>query len=487
MASKLNKSRRARKRSSIAKGTIPQKYYELPLRTYQSGGPQAANIDPMTAQWLTSLSTFPNDIHPGAGVFTYSQFRQMAATPYVASIIFTRMNQGSDFALPQPDPYSLGADVERTDGSPMLKKDRAVAGEIMEMYLNGGDRYFPGGSEAAIRALIAQTLTYDQANFEPLIDHATQKPYGWCPADAATIRRAAPTPKQLRDYRWDPDETAYVQVINNRVVKEFSRHEMSWCVRNRDASIYRYGYGAPELEKAITLITAIINAVIHNTVNYTTGIHSQNIIEAGILGNEERISTFERSVSSSMSGPRQSRRTPVIQTNPVLQEYIKVHPLGATNKDMEFSEWINFLKKSLCSLFQMDPAELGDIYGNEGQKQQMNQTSPSERIFASKERGLRPLMRQIARWLNDFLITPYWPGYKIVFKGFDAQSEERKLELDMKAVTGILTPDELRQERGRDPFGDPISQRPLNALWGPWTQQQLDAAQGLLDDPDFFL
>lgn len=478
---------RRHRRLSKAQDKLPKEAYNIATGRSMASqfGPRAANVDPLTSQWLTSLNTFPNDIHPGVGMLTYSHLRSMARVPYVASIIMTRMNQASDFAFAQPDPYSLGHVIQPIDkGRPLTRKDRVIMGEIQEMVLNAGDKYFPGGFEAALRQIVADTLTFDQVNVEPLMDHATQKPYGYCPVDPSTIRRAVPDRKVLADLRWDYDETAFVQVINNRIVREFNRHDLSWWIRNQESGIYRYGYGAPELEKAVSIVAALINAIIHNTVNYTTGIHSQNIIEAAILGNEERVGTLEKLISSSVSGPRQSRRTPVIQVNPNLQEYLKVHPLGSTNKEMEFSEWINFLKKQLASLFQMDPAELGDIFGNEGQKQQMNQTSPSDRIFASKERGLRPLMRRIARWFNDFLIKPYWPGYQLVFTGFDAQSEEKKLEMDLKAVTAIVSPNELRAERGLDPYDDPVSERPLNALYTAYIQNELDNQGGGLGVED---
>ena len=94
-------------------------------------------------------------------------------------------------------------------------------------------------------------------------------------------------------------------------------------------------------------------------------------------------------------------------------------------------------------------------------------------------------MRQIARWFNDFLIKPYWPGYQLVFKGFDADSEEKRLELDLKAATTFLSPNELRIRRGLDPFDDPVSQRPLNALYSAYIQSELDsqfASSGVDDD-----
>ena len=479
------------KRQALQKSRIPLKAYEIQTGSSMEAQmpPRAANVDVLTQQWLSTQSVFPNDIHPGVGAMTYSQLRGMARVPYCAAIILTRMNQGTDFAFPQPDEFSLGFAIEpEKKGRILTRADRIAMAEIQEMFLNGGDVFVPGGSQTAIRQVIHDTLVFDQVNCEPLMNHMTQKPYGYCLADPATIRRAIPTREMLKDMRWDDNESALVQVMHNRIVREFSRHEMSMWIRNRETAVARLGYGAPEFEKVIGLVAALVNAIIHNSVNYTTGVHSQSIIEAGILGGDERIMTLERLITSSVSGVRQNRRTPVVQTNPNLQEYLKVHPLGSMTKEMEFNEWINFLKKQICSVFQMDPAELGDIFGNEGQKQQMNQTSPSDRIFASKERGLRPLMWTISRWFNDFLIQPYWPGYKLVFKGFNAQSAEKKLEMDLKAVTAILSPDELRIERGLEPFGDPVSSRPLNALYSAWIEQQLMNEGGnMLDDPSTFL
>lgn len=447
--------------------------------------PNSANFDPLSSAWIQAYTAIPNDIHIGTGVFTYSMLRMMSRVPWVAMILLTRMNQGSEYAVPLESDYSLGYTFVPDSPGALSRKDKQNISEMRDLCDTAGGDYFPGGMESFVRAVIYNTYTFDQVNVEKLMNLKTGKPWGFIPVDPATIRRKAPSIDEMKSMRWDYSKSGFVQFVNSRVVNEYTSDQMAFWIRNREDNIYRLGYGAPELEKCSTIVYAIVTAVVHNVVNYTTGVHSQNLIEAGLVGGDQRLETFDRTLAAATSGIRNSRRTPVVQTNPAMDEYLKVHQLTHPNKDMEFSEWLNILKKDLYALFQMDPAENGNIFGNEGQKQQMNQTSPSERIAASKERGLRPLMRIIQRWLNDWLIKPYWPGYRLVFRGFDAVTEEKKLELDLKAVTAYTSPDEIRIARGLKPWGDPVSSRPLNALYTAYVQAEFNkqAGDGISDDP----
>jgi hypothetical protein len=448
--------------------------------------PRAANFDPLSSAWVQAYTAIPNDIHLGTGIFTYSMLRMMSRVPWVAMILLTRMNQAAEYAAPLESDYSLGYTFIPDSPGALSRKDKQNIGEMQELFDTSGAEFFPGGFEAFMRAVVYNTYTFDQVNAEKLMNAKTGKPWAFIPVDPTTVRRKAPSMEETKDLRWDYSKSGFVQFINNRIVNEYTPDQMAFWIRNREDNIYRLGYGAPELEKSATIVYALVTAIVHNIVNYTTGVHSQNIVEAGLVGGDQRLDTFERTLAAATSGIRNSRRTPVVQTNPALEEYLKVHQLTHPNKEMEFSEWINILKKDLYALFQMDPAENGNIFGNEGQKQQMNQTSPSERISASKERGLRPLMRIIQRWLNEWLIKPYWPGYRLIFRGFDTLTEEKKLELDLKAVTAYTSPDEIRIARGLVPWGDPVSSRPLNALYSAYAQAEMDKQNmgGMPDEAD---
>jgi hypothetical protein len=91
-------------------------------------------------------------------------------------------------------------------------------------------------------------------------------------------------------------------------------------------------------------------------------------------------------------------------------------------------------------------------------------------------------MRTIQRWINEFIIEPHWPGYRMSFRGFDSVTEEKKIDLDLKAVATFLSPNELRIERGLEPWDDPVSKRPLNALYTAYIQNELVKEQAPIED-----
>lgn len=86
-----------------------------------------------------------------------------------------------------------------------------------------------------------------------------------------------------------------------------------------------------------------------------------------------------------MSTVYNSHKIPVVQG--IDLEWID---LQQTNRDMEFTEWIKFLMVLVCSVYRMDPSELGfqfqdaaRVFGQDGQK---------ERLDHSKQKGLTPLL-----------------------------------------------------------------------------------------------
>ena len=64
--------------------------------------------------------------------------------------------------------------------------------------------------------------------------------------------------------------------------------------------------------------------------------------------------------------------------------------LQSNNKDMEFQQWMEFLIIMLCSVFTIDPSELG--YQFQKQAQIFGQQGQKERIQHSKKKGLKPLL-----------------------------------------------------------------------------------------------
>jgi hypothetical protein len=170
---------------------------------------------------------------------------------------------------------------------------------------------------------------------------------------------------------------------------------------------------------------------------------------------------------SMMIGPKNAKRTPIIQLDPSREtgEDIKAISLSQNNRDMEYSSWINWLLKIAAAVFQIDPAEIGFVYGTEGQSATMNERGPQERIAHSRDKGLRPFMRAIQSWINCWLIEPYDDDFKFEFVGFDVYSEQNKVEMDIKRVRSFMTINEVRAEHDLPPLDGPTGDLILDGVY----------------------
>lgn len=409
--------------------------------------PNSWDLDPLLAATMFGGAT-PNEVHLGARGMTYYGLDQLARTPYVAPILSTRLTQIAEFAQRQPDRHSSGFRVvlRDTDKTP-TKAEKARAREIENMILTAGGKYGNGSFEGFVRSIMGDSLTLDQANAEILEDRAGRA-VGFVAVDAATIRRARPSEESYRSGRsiYTEGMAQYVQVVDQRIVAEFDGDQMMWGVRRPRTRRQYYGYGNPELIEAITVITDLVNAQTFNSVNFTNGVNVNSILAVMAHMSPKSWNSLKTSITAKLSGVGNARRLPMVLLNPDRKEDLKPIKLGETNRDMEFSQHIAFNLKVLCACMGMDPAELGFVYGSEGQTSAMNGQGPTERIIASKERGLRPKLRSLEHWMNRWFVHRVDEAFNFTISGYDAVSREAKLDLDIKAVKSLRTINEVRAE-----------------------------------------
>ena len=129
--------------------------------------------------------------------------------------------------------------------------------------------------------------------------------------------------------------------------------------------------------------------------------------------------------------------------------------------------------KIACAVYTMDPAELGFIYGNEGQNSAMNGANPEGRVIASKERGLRPLLRSLQTWFNQYLIYPNDEDFQFEFVGLDTMTEKDRIDLDVKIARGFKTINEVRLEHDLDPLPLKMADSILDSTFMSMASQEL--------------
>lgn len=444
--------------------------------------PKAWNWNPSEfAQSISSLTEIYSGLHPGTLGMDYATLYTASRVAVIGAIIGTRVSQIAEFASPQKSRYGTGYRIRLRDfhdkRSP-TKAQRGMMRDITRMIEDaGGDvtRGYTRGFEAFVRALMRDSFTYDQANFEIIRSRgathtvngvARRKILGFVPVDATTMRRARPKAKDYNSGQYGYNEgVKYVQMVDNQKRATFTDEEMSWCVRRPRTWLSVAGYGYPELEELTRTVTDLLNATTYNSVNFSNGIHASTILAVKSSMDQQVFEAFQRNIHAMMYGVHNAKRAAVVQLDPEFNEDIQNISLTQSNREMEYGDWINFLLKIVCAVYLMDPAEIGFVYGNEGGGQTMNGAGPEQRIVHSKERGLRPTLRQLESWINRSIVYEYDPDFEFEFVGIDAVTEAQQLELDSKAVRTFKTVNQVRAEHDLDPLDHPLADLILDGTY----------------------
>lgn len=412
------------------------------------------------------------------GTLTYEDLLTLSHSSLISNIIATRINQVAEYTAPQKRPEDIGFRIELADPTEaMTAAAYKEARRIQQMVLTCGDpsvQEHPN-FEYFTRVFMRDSLTYDQGCAEILPD-AMGRPAAWIPVDASTIRRRQPTAKQLRQgYRRLPK---FIQVMDGIECAEWDYEQFLFFIRRGSTDVNRYGYGYSEIEQMVRGIISFMNAEDYNGANFTSGIHAQGILLLMSQMSPEKFNRLDDRLREMMVGPRNAHRYILQQldVSETVKEDLKHIPLSYNNRDMEYMQWLNYNIKILCAAYQMDPAELGMIFGNEGQTNSLSTQGPAERIAASKERGLRPLLRQYEHMFNARIISRINPDFRLRFGGFDTLDPLKQADLDYKRVTTYMSINELRAEKDLPLIPNPLFDIPGGAAIMGMLKDQQQAA-----------
>lgn len=431
---------------------LPAPSKEAPeAQAYQVSAPDISNVH------ITGGGDQQAEGHRG---LDYEQLKHMARVPLIAAIIQTRINQIAEFAKPSQDGDDIGFQIRLKDrGEVPSESDLATIQDIYSFMLSCGDNRidFESNFEAFLRMLVRDSLTFDQACFEVVRSRGGQVA-GFLNVDSSTIRRSRMSEAERESGRRDPDGVHFVQVVNNKVAAQYGAKDLCFGIRRPRAQIKFKGYGFPEMEEIIPILTNLLNAEVYNASNFTNGISVSGIVAVKTKMHPQLFRAFRREFYSMLSGAHNSKKTPLIQLDPDNNEDLKALNLSQSNAEMEFEKWINYNIRQLCAIFQIDPMEVGFNFGEVGVKSSLQQQDPSSKVLMSKEKGLRPLLRAVESWLNKYIVNELDERFELVFTGMDVTPAERQLEMDVKKVGSFMTVNEMRAQYDLPPLpnGDVI-------------------------------
>lgn len=406
---------------------------------------------------------------------TYGTLKAIAwKTPVIQAIVQTRINQIGSFARVQKNRYELGYRIKLRDQNKEPTKAEMRWIEQMESLMNRtGVTDHPRGRddmETFLRKLAFDTLIYDQMCFE-IVPDRKGRPAEWYAVDAASIRLAdAASTFQDEDKN---KAVRYVQIYDGMVITEYTQEELCFGVRNPRSDLRIYGYGTSELEMLVPAITSLLYAWEYNQKFFTAGSAAKGIINFKGTIPEKTLQAFRRQWYSQLSSVANAWRTPITNSDDL--QYIN---LQQSSRDMEFNSWMDFLIKVCSGMYSIDPAEINFKYGTTGQKASMNEASNKEKITESKERGLRPLLRFMARSINKHIIWPLNESFEFDFVGLDAMTRQDLSKINTERVKTYRTVDELRAEDDLPPLPDGKGEIILDPTWWQAAQAKDQPAMG---------
>lgn len=423
---------------------------------------------------IQSVFFDPNDISGNGrgfkdskGVLSFSVLRRMGDIHIVKSIVSTRVEQIMNFMDFSEDEQKEGFTIRKkkslfsTGDEKLTNEDKKKISKIVDFLEKGGwtDKWDNVDSlQEFVSKIMSDSLTLDQLAFE-MVRNRMWELQKFRAVDASLIRFLDSVDPRQREgfeqYRFKGHLPRYCMVweemiLHNPITKEpilYYPWELGFGIRNKTSDVRRNGYGVSELETLVNIITWILWGFSYNANFFSQGSQPKGFINIKNPNiSNSTLQEFRQAWTQTMAGVSNSHRTPVI--NGIDLEWVDLQKLS--NRDMEFNEWIKFLIIMTCSVYRIDPSELGfnfkesqQIFGQDGQR---------ERLKHSREKGLKPLLIFLQGVITKYIVSELDENYEFAFTGIEVEDEEAQVKLDSEKLSSgmVAMQDIFKKYNGRD-------------------------------------
>ena len=429
------------------------------------------------------------------GVLSFSTLRRMGDIYIIRAIVNTRIEQVQNFLHFSEDEQKEGYTIRRKKSLFKEEKEDELSNEdkrkienIVKFLENGGwnEKWDNLDSfQEFVRKITFDSLTLDQLAFE-VVRSRDWELKKFRAIDASLIRFLDTVDPRQREafegYRFKGYLPRYCMVwddmiIRNPMTKEpilYYPWELGFGIRNKTSNIRKNGYGTSELETLVEIITWILWGMSYNGLFFKQGSQPKgfiNVKNANI--SPSTLNEFRQAWMQTMRGVENSHRVPVI--NGIDLEWID---LQKGNRDMEFNDWLKFLVIMSCSVYRIDPTELGfqfkdqaQIFGQDGQK---------ARLQHSREKGLKPILIFLENVITKYIVSELDEDFEFSFTGIEVEDEEAQVKLDAeKLEKGMVAMQDIFQKysgRPLDPENDIIINQVYQTAKQAEQQQQMYGA-----------
>jgi hypothetical protein len=266
----------------------------------------------------------------------------------------------------------------------------------------------------------------------------------------------------------DLDYYKYVQMsYQNQPLAHFGDEDMIFKNFNPQNFADSNGYCYSPLELAIINITNHLNVENYNANFFTHGYAARGVLHLKGTVTQSQLMNFRRQFYNSISGQQHAWRTPIVAG---LDE-VQWVPMSGSAKEMEYINFNNHLMRVICSMFQIDPVELGLEYlASANGRSPMQQANNEYKIEYSRERGLYPILMFIEDLINSDLLPSLDKGlaekYKFVFTGYTDETPQTEIAQMQAEMTVWKSMNDLLVQSQKEKIKTPAADLPLNqAFW----------------------
>ncbi len=418
-----------------------------------------------------------------ASSVTFDILRQMAMrNTIISAIIMTRTNQVKSFGRIQPTKYDVGYKFQMRDKDETPTDEDKKKMKDLEKWIltTGSTENRPANTMVGfvnfLGMMTRDLLIYDQVAIETVEAKDDTLAY-FIPAASGSMRLASKKLSNQKDVIvtasingarsgqfFDEEDQKreeeiikkdaetkepyqFVQVYEGQIVRGFFPSEMIVEMMNQVTDLEANGYSVGPLELLANIVSYHLFAEAHNRLFFVQGFASRGILHIEGDIPTQQLDAFRRQWREQLSGTQNSWRTPILAGG----DKINWISLQATNRDMEWSAWMEYLIKLMCALYSIAPQEINfDITKAQGPSLSDSGSKNDSLLTDSRVRGLWPILKFFESILNDKILKRYdeqaYEKYEFVFCGLDTESKEKELERIEKEVSNYKTINEVRAE-----------------------------------------
>jgi len=399
-------------------------------------------------------------------------------------VVMTRVRQMQAFCKVQESGFGPGFVVRHANVAHTLTEEERKTTELLQRFiLNCGWEFNPRQRKRLGRQSLRQfmamsvrdSLSMDSTPIETEFKRNKSLGLdGFYAVDGSTIRLCTED-----GYKGD-DEIFALQVIQGQIRTAYDYNNLIYEPRNPRADVMAAGYGLSETELLIKVVTGFLNAMTLNIRGF-----SDNSIPKGVLhlsGNysESDLQAFKRFWNGMTKGVNNAWSVPVLVSKDQ-ESKASFENFGVEFNEMMFSKWMTFLTSMICAIYGMSPAEINFDSFSGGNTSPLGGSDTAEKLAASKDSGLRPLLSYYENIFSDYVLAEFGDSYVFRWTGVDDDDQDKRHEL--KKMT--MSVNEMRTELGLKKQEAAWGEAPLNpSLIGPWSQEQQAAQQPEQPGPD---